>query len=197
VIRPRNSDGLPAALQVPGQADERERRLRAALAHYGALLFVSDVELQAVPALELTLAEGLRLSHSDPAVAGTLPVVLWRNRHVDLDELVRLALRQGEGQALGFFFELTDQLASAGVFTAAAQPLREKRLKRMRNFFSPNGRFRPYERELAVRNTPEVAKRWHFLMNMSLESFASHFRKGTQPRVDLEVRADVRRRTRG
>jgi hypothetical protein len=89
-------------------------------------------------------------------------------------------LRRGEGQTLGFFLELTDELAGADVFKAAAAPLEDKRLRRRKNFFSRDGRFGAYEEELALMNTPAVAKRWHFLMNMSLDSFKSYFRKGTQ-----------------
>ena len=164
-----------------------DARLRAALAYFGAPLFVpSDVELRKAPGLEVTLAAAMRLSHADPAVAGNLPVVLWRNRQqLDVNELARLAVREGEGQTLGFFLDLTDQLAGVSVFTPAAQALRDKRVRRTRNFFSRDGGFSEYERDLAVMNAPEVAKRWHFLMNMSLESFASYFRKGTHPSVTL------------
>lgn len=164
-----------------------ETRLRAALAYFGAPLFVpSNVELRKVPGLEVTLAAALHLSHADPAVAGNLPVVLWKNRlQLDVNELARLAVRDGEGQTLGFFLDLTDQLAGVNLFTPAAQALKDKRVRRTRNFFARDGRFGEYEEGLAVMNTPEVAKRWHFLMNMSLESFVSYFRKGTHPSVTL------------
>jgi hypothetical protein len=35
------------------------------------------------------------------------------------------------------------------------------------------------ERELAELNTPETARRWHYLMNMPFDSFASLFKKAT------------------
>jgi DNA-binding transcriptional ArsR family regulator len=191
VVRRRGSAFAKAlrALRRPAQPDgDREAesaRLRAALAHYGAPLFVPKGKGYVLPRLEVALASALRLAHDDPAVAGNLPVVLWKNRDVDTDELTRLALRRGEGQTLGFLLELTDDLAGANVFRAAAAPLEDKRLRRSKNFFSRDGRFGAYEEELAVMNTPEVAKRWHFLMNMSLDSFKSYFRKGTQPSVRL------------
>jgi hypothetical protein len=40
-----------------------------------------------------------------------------------------------------------------------------------------DGKFSAYEEDLALMNTPEVARRWNFLMNRSLESFASSFQK--------------------
>jgi hypothetical protein len=60
----------------------------------------------------------------------------------------------------------------------------------MRNFFSHDGRFCPFERELAEINSPEMAWRWHFLMNMSLETFRSYFRKGTEQLVSLSSSPD-------
>jgi hypothetical protein len=111
--------------------------------------------------------------------------VLSKNRSLDMRQLSARALKAGEAQTLGFFLELTDELAGVEDFTAAAAPLRDKRRTRARNFFSVDGVFRPYEEELALANTPEVAKRWHFLMNMSLDSFRSYFRKGTSRSVSL------------
>jgi hypothetical protein len=168
------------------EEEEGDARLRAALAHYGAPLFVpKDVLLREMPTLEVTLAQGLRLAHRDPAVAGNIPVVLWRNRQLDVSELVRLAVWEGEGQTLGFFLELTDQLADGNLFTPFAEPLHGERPRRMKNFFSADGGLNAYERPLAVMNTPAVAKRWRFLMNMSLDSFTGYFRKGTRPSVRL------------
>jgi hypothetical protein len=172
----------------PVMSERRRERVRALLAHFGAFLLVHRAEVSAVPRLEKVLAAGLRLSHQDPAVAGTLPVVLAKNPEVDVGELVRLAKQDGEGQTLGFFLELTDQLSGTDKFAATAALLRDKRRKKERNFFSVDGRFCPYEEELAVMHTPAVAKRWHYLMNMSLESFQSYFRKGTQPSVRLAPR---------
>jgi hypothetical protein len=177
------------ALRAPmgSQATKRRRkaRLRAALAHYGAPLFVAETEVGTPPGVEEAVASGLRLAHEDPAVAGNLPVVLWLNRELDVQELATLALRAGEGQTLGFMLELTNELSGTAVFKDAADALRDKRHRKLKNFFSRDGRFGPYEEELAQLNTPEVAKRWHFLMNTGLDSFQSYFRKGVSPSVRL------------
>ena len=161
-------------------------RTRAALASYGAPLVVGAGSVGRAPSLEAALADGLRLAHSDPAVAGNLPVVLSKNPAVDVAELSRLALLRGEGQALGFLLELTDELSGQDRFAEAANALRDGRARRLKNFFSFDGRFRPLERELADVNTPDAARRWNFLMNMSADSFRSYFRKGTGPKVSLD-----------
>jgi hypothetical protein len=173
---------------VAARANPAGERVRASLAHYGAPLAVPGGRRAQPLNLEAALAAGLTLAHEDAAVAGNLPVVLWKNQSVDLREVSDHAVRAGEAQTLGFFLELTDELAGGQSFSAAAAPLRDKRLSRMKNFFTTDGHFRPYEEELAAANTPEVAKRWHFLMNMSLGSFQSYFRKGTQPSVNLATR---------
>ena len=43
---------------------------------------------------------------------------------------------------------------------AAAQPLKDKQRRKLRNFFSRDGKFGAYEKDLATMNTPEVARRW-------------------------------------
>lgn len=160
-------------------------RTRAALKFYGAHLLQSEQPLRKPPPLEEVLAAGLSCAHSDASLAGHLPIVLHKNSKVDLDELCRLARLGGESQTLGFFLDLTDELTGQQRLSAKAETLRDGRVRRMRNFFSPDGRFRPFEQELAEINSPEVARRWHFLMNMSLESFRSYFRKGTERLVSL------------
>jgi len=142
------------------------------------------------PPLEEVLAAGLSSAHSDAALAGSLPIVLHRNPTVNLDELCRLARFRGESQTLGFFLDLTDDLTGQRRFSAKAKTLRDRRVCRMRNVFSHDGRFGPFERELAEINSPEVARRWHFLMNMSLESFRSYLRKGTERLVSSSSSPD-------
>jgi hypothetical protein len=129
-----------------------------------------------MPALEQVVAEALALSHRDAAVARVLPLVLWRHRdRLDHEELARQASLRNEGQALGFFLELTGSLGGDPRLKVLAQPLRDCRRTRARPFFTPA----PGRRELALARarTPALARRWGYLMNMSLESFASTFEK--------------------
>jgi hypothetical protein len=165
-------------------------RTRAALKFYGAHLLHSEDPPRKSPPLEEVLAAGLSCAHSDASLAGNLPIVLHRNPSVNLDELCRLARLRGESQTLGFFLDLTDELTDQQRFSAKAKTLRDRRVRRMRNFFSPDGSVSPFERELVEMNSPAVARRWHFLMNMSLDSFRSYFRKGTQRVVSVSSSRD-------
>ena len=159
----------------PAQSDER---VRAWLGHYGAPLLVAAlVSPGDVPPFEETFAHALRLAHRDATVAEVLPLVLWNQRdHLNLAELVRLATKLDEAQSLGLFLELTGTLGRDRALARAAQTLRDGRYRRMRYFFTADGRTE-LSRAVARMHTPKAARRWHFFMNMPFEGFASHFRK--------------------
>jgi hypothetical protein len=128
------------------------------------------------PAAEQVLAAGLTLAHDDATVARVLPLVLWLNRdRVDYDELVRQATHRNERQSLGYFLELAGRLGKDPRLVAAAKPLRDRRRTRLQMFFSKA------RGEMALAsaqsNTPAMARRWGYLMNMGLDSFASTFAK--------------------
>jgi hypothetical protein len=164
-------------------AEERDIAVvRAALDHYGGTAgAAAGVDASEIPPPEVTLSRALRLAHDDPAIARSIPPVLWRHRReLDVAELVTLARRNGEQRTLGFFLELTDQLSGQTFFAAADRGLDDKRVRRMRRFFSSDD-----DRDLSVDTTPELARKWRFLMSMSLETFALEFRKGLQPGIAL------------
>ena len=77
---------------------------------------------------------------------------------------------------MGFVLELTSVVSGEPRFAGWAASLEDHRRTAARAFFHSAGRSAP-ERELAGRRTPDVARRSGFLMNMSLETFASTFRK--------------------
>jgi hypothetical protein len=164
----------------PGHLPESENvQIRAWLAGFGApLLVATEVKGGAdVPALEEVLVRALHLSHWDASLARSLPVVLWRNRHrLELGALVHGSLRANEGQALGFFLELTGLLSGEAGFSQAAESLRDKRHRR-ETFFFRDDEASELSKELARVRAPEVARRWNFVMNMPLDSFESLFRK--------------------
>lgn len=151
-------------------------RARGWLAAAGAPLLVSRPVADRLPRLEVVLAEGLTLSHEDASVARVLPLVFWRHRNrLDPDALVDNATRRNERQALGFYLELTGHLGGDPRWDSLAQRLRDRRRTRAQPFFARSqGRM---ALALARRRTPALARRWGFLMNMDLESFASAFRK--------------------
>jgi hypothetical protein len=151
-------------------------RVRGWLAAVGAPLLVLHPPKGRMPSLEEVLAEGLALSHEDATVARVLPLVLWRQRdRLDHERLTRDATRRNERQALGFFLELAGLLAEDPRLASLSEPLRDRRRTRPRPFFSrAQGRM---ALALARKRTPALARRWGYLMNMDMESFASAFGK--------------------
>jgi hypothetical protein len=153
-----------------------DERVRGWLRVHGAPLWAPLP--RKTPPLETVVAEGLGLAHRDATVALVLPILLWRQReHVDYDRLIAAAARADERQALGFFLELTGKLSGDSRPIRAAQRLRDGRRRRVRLFFStPHGRF---VLALARANTPPLARRWGYLMNMTLDGFTTAFAKHT------------------
>ncbi len=169
-------DGTAAVRTAPPR---RTDRVRGWLTTLGAPLLVSLEVSGRMPSLEKALAEALTLSHDDATVARVLPLVFWAQRdRVDYDRLVREATRLNERQTLGFFLELTGRLARDHRLASLSRRLRDRRRSRVRPFFSrPHGRM---ALAAARRKTPSLARRWGYLMNMGLESFASAFAKHRQ-----------------
>lgn len=155
--------------------------VRLWLGHFGAPLLVPyHASTADVPSFEQTFAHALGLAHRDATVAEVLPLVLWnRRRRLDLPTLVRLASEQDETQSLGLFLELTSILGRGRTLARVAETLRDHRRRRMKYFFIADART-SLSRTVARMHTPEVARRWHFFMNMPLEGFASHFAKFTR-----------------
>ncbi len=157
-----------------------DERVRGWLARVGAPLGAEEASSSELP-LEQGLAEALSLAHRDPTVARVLPLVLWRYRErLDFDRLRREAARRDEDQALGLFLVLAGRISNERQLVQAAAPLRDRRRRRVRMFFSgPKG---PHALEATRRNTPPEARRWGFLMNMGVDSFRSTFAKFARPR---------------
>jgi hypothetical protein len=169
-----------ARIEAPDEAPAKDDESRAGLVRgwlraLGAPLGASPPQ-EPLPRAESVVAEGFSLAHSDSTVARVMPLVLWRQRDtLDLDELVREATRRDERAAAGFFLELTGRLGHDRRLTDVARPLRDRRRSRPKLFFGrPHGEF---ELALARRNTPALARKWGFLMNMGLDSFESTFTK--------------------
>lgn len=166
--------------EQPAKAEaDHDERVRGWLASIGAPLGAAEASSSVFP-LEHGLAEALSLAHRDPTVARVLPLVLWRQRErLDFDRLQREAARRNEDQALGLFLELAGRISSERRLVRAAAPLRDRRRRRVRMFFSgPHG---PRALVATRRNTPPEARRWGFLMNMGLDSFRSTFAKFARP----------------
>jgi hypothetical protein len=171
------ADVLTALLKATprGRGDLEEQRLRGRLAALGAPLAGPARRNRRLPPEEV-LADGLVLAHHSPTVARVLPVALWRQRDkLDYDQLEGAATQRDERQALGFYLELTGQLGGDRRLSRRARGLRDRRRTALRPFFS--GGRGSFARAVAQEKSPALARRWGFLMNMELESFATAFRK--------------------
>ncbi len=158
--------------------DELRRRLRA----LGAPLLIDAAPVRGAQALEVTLAESVRLARRDATLARALPVALWRQRErIDWDQLRAEARRVGEKHAVGLFIELTGELGCDPRLADEAAPLRDARVKKLHDFFV--GQKSVHERKLAELHTPAAARRWGFRMNQDQDSFASTFRKAQDAAV--------------
>jgi hypothetical protein len=175
LVRRLLKEGMTAS-EAPSAS--HAEKFRGWLAAAGAPLLVSRPVVGRMPRLEEVLAEGLALSHHDATVARVLPLVLWRQKdRLDHVRLVQEATRRDELQALGFFLELTGRLGGDPRLCALSRRLRDRRRSRARQFFArPHGRM---ALAAARRKTPPLARRWGYLMNMGLDSFASAFAKHT------------------
>lgn len=152
-----------------------DQELRSWLKAWGAPL-AADSSTGPPPPLERVLVKAAGLARRDASVARGLPVCLWRNRsRLDLERLRREAQREGEKQALGFFLDLAGTLAGDPDLRSAAERFRDRRVRKDRTFFVDARS--ALARQLARERTPAVARKWHFLMNMSMGTFASTFRK--------------------
>ena len=161
--------------------ERRDLEVRYALAAVGAP--VGAPPRHPAPAdLEAALADGLVLAHRDATLTRTLPLVLWRQRNsFNLDRLVAQASRRGERFSLGFFLELAGLLGHEPTLVQAARRLQDRRRTAVRLFFARE--LHPFAMALVRRNTPQVPRRWGYLMNMGVDSFRTLFDKFA--RLDL------------
>ncbi|MBI2605129.1 MAG: winged helix-turn-helix transcriptional regulator [Deltaproteobacteria bacterium] len=142
---------------------------------------------------EETLALAFKLARRNATVARVLPVALYKSLGaLNLEKLKTLCLKEGEKKTLGFFLDLTSELAHLNHLRDVARKLHDNRLKKSESFFvnQPQGK---YAKRMEARNTPKVAKRWKFRMNMDFENFRSHFEKFVSlrtPRENLRQRRD-------
>lgn len=150
--------------------------VRANLAKFGAPLFgptQSKIDLS----LEETLVYGLRLARNDSTVARALPVVIAKNKKkYDLARLEYLARKNKMLPVLGFYLELTALLSKDKMLKIFARQLMDHRRRKTELFFSSH-KMNKFEQSLTEKNTPAVARRWHFAMNIGMDSFESLFQK--------------------
>lgn len=164
---------LAPSTLVASAEEKTDSEVRGWLVDLGALL---DVARRKAPSPERALAAGARLSHRDPSVARVLPALILKHRHrLDRERLLVEGRRFGERQALGLFLEIAAELSQDPTLARWADAFRDRRVRTVKDFFDGTGSV--YARQLAERDTPPVARRWHYRLNMGLDAFASSFRR--------------------
>lgn len=150
--------------------------VRVNLAKAGApVVTISPSSAPHLP-LEESLVLGLKLARKDASVARSLPIAFARNKkNLDFAKLEFLARENNVLQVLGLYLDLTASLTKDNGLHLVAQQLMDKRRKKMEPFFQTHTN--KYERALAERNTPQVVRDWHFLMNLGMDSFETLFKK--------------------
>jgi hypothetical protein len=176
--------GAPTTGPTVGGAPYGDDVVRGMLAEYGAPFVSKDTaEGRRPKSPEELLAYALRLSHRDPHVALVFPQVLHRNwSSLDRAALRHWVNRVGEKQALGFYLELTGELAGEEDYLREAERFRDRRFRKVRSYFPGLERGR-LASELAQLRSPDCAGRWHYRMNLPMESFEGHFRRFSRDRA--------------
>jgi hypothetical protein len=96
-------------------------------------------------------------------------MVLARHRaELDWAALREDARRRKLKAELGYLVELSAEALGDPSLRAHSESLQDRRRRALRFFPEVKSR---YEEELARRRSPELARRWGFLTNMSMESF--------------------------
>ena len=144
------------------------------LVKFGAPLGVngeSNVDLT----LEESINLGLNLAREDASVARVLPVVLAKNeKHINFARMIFLARKSRLEKTLGFFLELTAKLSGRARLKKESEKLYDLRYKKFEYFFL-NQNMGRFTMLLTEKNTPNLARKWRFRMNMGIDSFENLF----------------------
>ncbi|MBI5545690.1 MAG: hypothetical protein HY901_17520 [Deltaproteobacteria bacterium] len=171
---------IQALLRIPANpVTEKagQQELRETLAALGAPL--AGEHPQEHMNLEDALVAGLQAARCDGTLLRVLPVVLAKNLdHLDWQALKQGARRRKLKAELGLLVELTADLLDRPELCRQVADLHDRR-RRVPRFY-PVARS-DYERRLAKERSPAVARRWGFLMNMSVESFRSSLERHSGP----------------
>ena len=150
--------------------------VRGQLAAIGAPLWDKPPCAESMWPLAETLAAACQLSHEDASVAKVLPYTFFRVRsELSFERLQGALFEAGEAHTAGFFLAIAVELWGDPTLRYWSEKLRDMRLTTLQDFFPSSSRGRL--RELAERNTPDLARQWHFRINMSLEDFGTVMRK--------------------
>jgi DNA-binding transcriptional ArsR family regulator len=180
VVRPNSRAPATSALSdlvrvTRGKPAPRagDRAVRRSLAAHGAPLLGEQPKV--VFGLPETILRGLKAARNDATILRVLPVVIAKHaKELDWTDLAERARRMNLRAELGMLLDLTAEVANIPDLKARAEGLRDARRKRLRYYPFVEGAF---ERQLAAQRSPGAARRWHFLMNMTEDSFRETVRK--------------------
>jgi hypothetical protein len=158
------------------ELDARWDAVRTELAVHGAPLWARLPDVATSTPLEVLLAKACELSHHDPSVAKVLPYLFLRKKNeLDFERLERALAENKQKHTAGFLLALAGALARDPTLRAWAGRLRDKRRTKPVDFFAAATSTRL--RELAERNSPQLARAWNFRLNMKLDDFRSVMEK--------------------
>lgn len=150
--------------------------LRAQLQKLGAPVVLdagSNIQPKQEYSLEETIVRSSLQARNDPSVARTLPIALFKSIDLLDDELLKYwATRLEAKQEVGLFLELTSIIVNSPRHKTLSRKFKDARVKETKDFFETNS---PLLKQVSEKNTPDVARRWKFRLNMSMDSFQSTF----------------------
>jgi len=115
----------------------------------------------------------------NPTLVSCFPLLVKQNLDFfeDNETLRRLSKTAHSTRVLGFFLELTGELAGLPSLVEKAKLLRKQLANKveLQCFFGK--KLSKRARKVAERSTPETARSWGFLLNIGVDSFSSHLRK--------------------
>ncbi|MCB0342215.1 MAG: hypothetical protein H6626_00150 [Pseudobdellovibrionaceae bacterium] len=156
--------------------DWDKESVKASLVFYGAPLQEKGKSVAEL-SLEETLVLGVLYSKQESYLLRTLPLVLWRHRkEVSFDRLMHFALKYDIKREVGFVLDLTGKLSKYRKFSKEAGKFVDGRHRKSESFFQ-KARITGAQTTLEELNTPRLARKWLFTMNVGMDSFESFFEK--------------------
>lgn len=147
----------------------REQDVLQSLAAYGAPL--ASAEPLATLTVEDALVEGLKLSHRKAVVFRTLAVVVLKHcATLDWNRVKQRAAAENETRALGLLVELTSNIAGQPELRKHVEDLQPQEAHGTEYYFQVRSK---YDRESAEARSPNVAKRWGYVLNTTEDSLRS------------------------
>lgn len=153
----------------PTRASADNSKLYSELAATGAPLVAPHRKPRG--SLEDLFARAAVASRQDGTLLRALPAWLGMNAEaLDQGALVDAVAHSDEPHAGGFVLALAARVTGLRRFATASKVLRDERRRRAEPFLK-NLSAGPAWRKRAERVSPDVAKQWHYLLNMPLDAF--------------------------